>query len=258
MVYKVDNYNYIQHTVDLVHQVDQDGVVDNQELHCLAVEVAYQDRVVDIEEHRMVDNYRVGNLLVAVHTVQHYYKVDKLLIDLLADLVEEAQQLEDNLIEDVDYRMLVEEYMYLVLVEEVVVVVVVAVVMLVMDMLVPMDHLVDGMLIQKQMVPDNLDHMMLVLLADEHMVMELVLEYMMLVLLLVLMLLVLVIKTMQLMMVLMMVGVVLELEDTVSNCLESFNILIKGTSKSSRENHGKIKTTILTNKKQTTLQQRNS
>lgn len=174
----------------------------------------------------MVDNHMVGNLLVAVHIVQYYYKVDKLKIDLKVDLFEEAQQLEDNLIEDGDCRMLEEEYMYLVLVEEVVVVVAAAV-MLVMDMLVPMDHLVDGMLIQKQMVPDNLDHMMLVLLADEHMVMELVLEYMMLVLLLGLMLLVLVIETMQLMMVLMMVGVELELEDTVSNCLESFKLFYK-------------------------------
>lgn len=179
MVYKEDNYNYNQHTVDLELQVDQDAV-DNQELHCLAVVVAYQDRVADIEEQRMVDNHMVGNLLVAVHTVQNYYKVDKLLIDLRVDWME-AEQLEDNLIGDGDCRMLVEEYMRLGLV----VVVIAVVVMLVMDMVVPGDHLVDGMLIQKQMVPGNLDHMMLVLLVDEHMVMELVLEYMMLVLLLV-------------------------------------------------------------------------
>lgn len=179
MVYKEDNYSYIQHTVDLELQVDQDAV-DNQELHCLAVVVAYQYRVADIVEQRMVDNHMVGNLLVVVHTVQHYYKVDKLLIDLRVDWMEE-EQLEDNLIGDVDCRMLVVEYMNLVLVVEVVAVAV----MLVMDMVVPGDHLVDGMLIQIQMVPGNLDHMMLVLLVDEHMVMELVLEYMMLVLLLV-------------------------------------------------------------------------
>lgn len=95
-----------------------------------------------------------------------------------------VEQLEDNLIGDVDCRRLVEEYMRLVLAVELVVVAV----MLVMDMVMPAGHLVDGMLIQIQMVPDNLDHMMLVLLVDEHMVMELVLEYMMLVLLLVWML----------------------------------------------------------------------
>lgn len=125
----------------------------------------------------------VGNLLVAVHTVQHYYKVDKLKIDLKVDWVE-VEQLGDNLIGDVDCRRLVEEYMRLVLVVELVAVAV----MLVMDMVMPVGHLVDGMLIQIQMVPDNLYHMMLVLLVDEHMVMELVLEYMMLVLLLVWML----------------------------------------------------------------------
>lgn len=112
-----DNYNYIQHTVDLVHQIVQDAV-DSQELHFL-VAAAFQRKVVDTVEHHMVDNHTVDNLLVAaVHTGQNYYKVDKLEIDLLVDWAE-GQLLEDNLIEDEDCRLLAVEYMILVLVEEV-------------------------------------------------------------------------------------------------------------------------------------------
>lgn len=215
-----DNYNCIQHTVDLEHQQIVPDAVDSQEQLHFLVAAAYQYRVVDTVDQYMVDSHTVGNLLVAGHTDQNYCKVDKLQIDLLVDSVE-ALQLEDNLIGDVDCKLLAVEYMILVLVEEVELVVVVVVVMLVMDMLVLVDHLVDGMLIQTLMVLDNLDHMKLVLLEDGHMVMELVLEYMMLVLLLVLMLSVLETKMMQSMMVLMLVEVVLELlEDTVSNCLQ--------------------------------------
>lgn len=62
VVYTEDNYNYIQHTVDLEqHLVDQDAVVDNPGQHCLVVVAAFLDKVADIVKQNTVDNRMVGN-----------------------------------------------------------------------------------------------------------------------------------------------------------------------------------------------------